>query len=325
MKLSSFLVAGLVSTSAAVMTAAESNAQSVLIPTPAATIDVASSGQSSASAGTATVSPESLDRLTVRQWVQLSANNEMKGQLVNSDSGVNVGVAGATVTILSPDSKLLTAETDQDGRFMVSGVEPGIYALVARSDNYFAVCAMHAISSSAADHDELPSEGMISAASLDFGVVRTAMTRYLSPQLDPIVDNVSSANLKKLQQVVTSDDMFQVMQADSGLNGFILMAGAVDSTLRGASDTNVFLFQNGDEVARAITDEAGQFRIEDLPAGNYSLVAVGDKGIGTVGFELMSDVATDTVSVQGADGTSLVLGGAPVDSFAMQLCLQWKP
>ena len=78
------------------------------------------------------------------------------------------------------------------------------------------------------------------------------------------------------------------------------------------------MMQSGAEVARTISDENGNFFIDNLPAGSYSLLAVGPQGMGLVGFELVNEEpATAQVT---ANGKRLVQsGGCCCQQFSMQI------
>ena len=300
---------------------------------PAALIDEASTSVLDASASidgvatpiatstTASVQGEpAMDHLTVQQWVKLSDDGVLRGRVISSENGDNVGLANVEITLLSPDSEMLTATTGDDGRFEVESVPSGIYAMTGRADGYFACCAMHVVAPDMPAADQASSEATVTAAAVDFSDIQTAMIRYLPPVFDPIDHSVREADLKQLHPHIVADDMFKVRQRRGGLDGFIMRAGAVQATLMGAEQTNVFLFHNGEEVARTFTEPNGHFRIDDLQPGDYSLIAVGPKGVGTVGFELMDATEPETVSVHGADGTSLVQAGSySSNSFAMQV------
>ena len=266
------------------------------------------------------IADPAMEHLTVYQWVELTDEGTLRGRVITSESGENVGLAGVEITLLSPESEMLTATTGDDGRFEVDGVDAGIYAMTGRSDGYFACCAMHAVSSDMPAADQAAEEATISAAAIDFTEIQTAMIRYLPPTFDPIDHSIVEADLKELHPHIVGDDMFKVLQRRGGLDGFIMRAGAKQATLMGAEQTNVFLFQDGEEVARVITQPNGHFRVDDLEPGDYSLVAVGPKGIGTVGFELTDPMTVDTVSIRGSDGTVLTqAGGCCCNSFAMQV------
>ena len=258
--------------------------------------------------------------LTVHQWVQLSEDGTLSGRTFTSAARGNaVGVDSVSVKLETVDGEAVTAETDADGKFAFENVEPGIYSFVAQGEGVYACCAMHAVAAGE-NTKELPTEAQVSLADIDFATIKAAMVRYMPPAFDPISNDIEIEDGAKLASQVMGDPMFQVVQTEGGFNGTILRAGSKADKLLAAEETNVFLFRRGTEVARKVTDAAGEFRMEEIKPGKYSLIAVGPRGLGTVGFELISEEDNQSVTVEGRDGTQLTQTGCSTcGSFAMQV------
>ena len=128
--------------------------------------------------------------------------------------------------------------------------------------------------------------------------------------------------LDALVDRVCAQDTFRVAQTRGGMKGRLHPAGAQGGVLSSVQLTNVFIIKDGVEVARTTTDENGEFSVNTLGAGNYSLMAVGPDGLGLIGFELVDedDLAKGGV-VSTADGKHLVaqLGGCCCQELAMQV------
>ena len=258
--------------------------------------------------------------LTVHQWVQLSEDGTLSGRtFVSAAKGNAVGVDAVSVKIETVDGEVITAKTDADGRFAFEDVEPGIYSFVAQGDGVYACCAMHAVPAGE-NTKELPTEAQISLADIDFATIKAAMVRYMPPAFDPIASSIEIEDGAKLASQVMGDPMFQVVQTDGGLEGTILRAGSEADELLAAEGTNVFLFRRGTEVGRKVTDASGEFRMDEIKPGKYALIAVGPRGLGTVGFELISEEDNEPVTVEGRDGTQLTQTGCNTcGNFAMQV------
>ena len=223
------------------------------------------------------------------QWISPSEPGVLRGRVVLPvGAGVTEAVDNAQVVLVGDNGEALQGETDTTGQFVIEGVAPGIYALSARNERAFACCAMHVLPSEGNLAEQFPPEAEIAAANIDSATVRMAMIRYLSPQADETALSLDSAQLQALATQVGGTPSFQVMQAEGGLRGTLYRAGAAGAQLEGAGPSNVFVMQNGTEVARAVTDESGTFEIAELAPGNYSLLAVGTAGMASVGFELIS-------------------------------------
>ena len=264
--------------------------------------------------------------LTVNQWVQPSEEGVLRGRIVMpAEAGSMKAVEGAVVSITDPKGKALeSAElTNSKGEFEIKSVEPGVYALTARADYVFAACAMHVLDGDLVAEQEFPREVEICAADIDYTTIKTALIRYLPPGA-PTLKTLDQANIGSLFESVTGEQSFRIAQMNGGMKGHLKSAGATGDLIEAAGMTNVFIMKNGAEVARTITNDKGQFEIDDLSAGNYSLMAIGPLGFCTIGFELIDESEIKDQSVaRTADGKQLVFqldnGGCCCESLNMQV------
>ena len=263
--------------------------------------------------------------LTVNQWVQPAENGTLNGRiLVPADEGTSQAVEGAHVAILGADGEVLRSpeKTNAKGEFSITGVKPGVYALTARADYVFAACAMHVLDSDLVGEREFPKVAEISAANIDYTTVKTAIVRYLPPTAKQNKASIQDVQLDALVERVCAQDTFRVAQTRGGMKGRLHPAGAQGGSLNDVQLTNVFIIKDGIEVARTTTNANGEFSINTLGAGNYSLMAVGPDGLGLIGFELVDeeDLARGGV-VSTADGKQLVaqIGGCCCQELAMQV------
>jgi hypothetical protein len=154
-----------------------------------------------------------------------------------------------------------------------------------------------------------PNVAEVVIANVDYTVVNTAVIRYLPPNVktDDLSMSISDAKLDGLADRVCGQDTFRVAQFNGGMKGRIHLAGAIGSNLAGADMTNVFIFKDGMEIDRTLTDENGQFVIDRIRPGYYSLLAVGPGGLGLIGFELVDEAElTETAAITSSAGERLV-------------------
>ncbi len=250
-----------------------------------------------------------LNHLTENQWVQPADDGTLVGRVVlPAEGGTSEAVEDATVAILGRDGEVLSSveKTDSQGRFVIRGVKPGVYALTARADFVFACCAMHVLDSHLTLDREFPKEVEISAANIDYTTVNTAIIRYMPPNVKTAPFSIDDAEFNNLASQVTSDNGFRVAQVAGGLRGKLHRPGAQGAELADVGLTNVFIVKDGREVARAVTNEQGEFSINALSVGQYSLMAVGADGLGLMGFELVTeDEDAESASVT-SDGKQFV-------------------
>ncbi|MFK8113192.1 MAG: carboxypeptidase regulatory-like domain-containing protein [Rubripirellula sp.] len=265
-----------------------------------------------------------VNHLTMNQWVSPTADGALTGRVILPQSdGQAKALEDISIAIMSRDGEVLRAKTNSRGEFSISDVESGVYALTARGENVFACCAMHVIE----DVAGFPKSAEVSVANIDYTVVNTAIIRYLPPNVKSSNASISNVKLEGLVNQVCGDELFRVAQVKGGMKGRLHVAGAVGADLRGANLTNVFVFKDGMQIDRTVTNENGQFDIEKIQPGYYSLLAVGHSGVGLIGFELVDESElTETVSNDSADQSERLVGlrhrrkgGCCCQEFAMQI------
>lgn len=239
------------------------------------------------------LSAQSIDQLTMNQWVESTADGALTGRIIGAGSdGEPAPLEGVDVAIISESGEVLIASTEKDGTFTIPEVERGVYSLMARGDGIFACGAMHVITADDNASGRFPKTAELYVANVDFTTVNMAMIRYMPPKAGSEAVSISEANFDQLADRVVSGQTFRVARRDGGLKGRIHLAGPA---LSGASSTNVFILQDDVEITRAITDKNGEFSVK-LESGNYSLLAVGAGGIGLLGFELVEPFNSNRIS-----------------------------
>lgn len=246
----------------------------------------------------------------VHQWVGSSGDGVVTGRIVTPGKyGASVAVPDSAVTLSSMERNEFFAETTSDatGHFRFSDVPLGVYVLKAQTESTFACGVLHVI-------DDETAQGVMSveipAANLDRVTVQTAIMRYLSAYWKNDLRN-SLPN----ESLVFNGTPLRVATVGNGLNGRMMK-----DPWTGAADTNVFLFVNGEEVARTITDGDGWFRVERLKPGTYAILGIGRHGLAASGLELIDTETLTTVVAQTPEERELIAqaqDAAP--AFALQL------
>ena len=258
--------------------------------------------------------------LTSNQWVQPTDAGTLVGRIIlPSNDGMAQAVEGASVLIASVDGGGVSGEavTDANGDFTITGVAPGVYSVISRAENAFARTVIHVIDSTADLGGRYPNLAEIASTNISSEVVQATVLRYRPPSSGRMI-TMANADLDALANRVINDETFRVEQFDGGLNGQLYVAGADGPNLIPAPMTNVFLMNNGVEVGRAITNQMGDFRIEGLELGNYSLLAIGREGMAAISFDLVA-AADGDVARRTADGKRLVAKSKAANAFGCQL------
>lgn len=237
------------------------------------------------------------DQLTVPQWVNPETPGELKGRVVlPSTDGSTRPIANAVVVMTNAEGETIRCESDDAGRFLMKGVQPGVYALTARAKGAFACCAMHVVDREMASADVLPKQVEVSVAAIDYTLIKTSILRYLPPNSDNNSYAISDADLKGISGRVVGDNLFRVTQTDGGLKGRIHVAGARGNTLGNGGLLNVFLIHRGEVIDRVLSKQDGTFAFENLSPGEFSILAIGQAGLGMAGFELVDETKVTRVS-----------------------------
>lgn len=259
---------------------------------------------------TATAQSTSLDvtdHLTVPQWVNPETPGELKGRVIlPAADGSSQPVADAVVVMTDRDGKTVRSRTNDAGNFVINRVEPGVYAMSARAKGVFACYAMHIVSNDMAMAEMLPRQVQVAAAAIDYSVIKTSILRYLPPFGSEETHSIVGADFKSIAGRMAAEDLFRVVQSNGGLKGHIRVAGANGTSLNGAGLLNVFLVHRGEVIDRVLSSENGTFEFSECAPGEYSIMALGQTGLGMAGFELVEDPTVNRISTNSDNGQTLV-------------------
>ncbi|QDV64721.1 carboxypeptidase-like regulatory domain-containing protein [Crateriforma conspicua] len=223
----------------------------------------------------------------LRQWVRLTDDGRLQGEVMIPQNGnIDQAVSRADVRLVDVNGRVWEAKSSTKGRFTLRDVPPGAYALSARGENVWGIAAVHVIASDASDSAVYPTTAALSVASIDRALVQQAVGRYVSAASTG-QDPMASVDLTRLSKQVAAGVSSRVRRIEGKLHGRVYLPGAVGDKLMPAVDTNIFIFREGAEAARAVTDLDGKFEIEELPPAAYALVAARSTGVAVVGFELV--------------------------------------
>lgn len=230
---------------------------------------------------------------TLIQWVRLDNGGRLSGTVSSADAGGAVRpVSAAEVVLAGRPGETFRVTADVGGRFAFTGLEPGVYSLSARGRDVYACYALHLVGRDTPGADELPRQVPIVAARVPLASIESAVVRYLPSQPDPVTFDLGALQLDRLGDEVRQGSMLRVRQQDGGLTGQIRLPGLRQGQFRGAVEMNVFVFSEGVERGRAITDAEGNFRVGNVSPGVYTLIAVGRGGIAVVGVDLVTEADT---------------------------------
>jgi hypothetical protein len=267
--------------------------------------------------------------LLINQWIRQAEDGSVGGKLLFPQTGGAVSaVSPAAIGLLSDQHAIQMTQTDDEGSFRFDAVEPGVYTLLSRgADDACAVIALHVLSAVDPGAVGLPQQVELAAGQIKFSSINMMMIRYLPPTSPaPVSTTVSDIDFAAISPSVASGSLHRILQSDGGMVGQVFAPGVSGNRLSPSSQTNIFIFQDREEVLRTLSDTSGAFQIQSLPPGLYSALFIGASGMGLVGFELVSDGDEDFTSLSGpgalvqasnsAATTQLIMQVAPADGVA---------
>lgn len=263
--------------------------------------------------------PAGANPSVVQQWVH--GAGALHGVAVTpAHTGSEVPLQEAQVSLVGMGNVGVSTTTDRQGQFVLPTVAPGTYGLLVTSQQPAAVAlyAVHVLPPVAGEAAPGVHPLRVTAAPADPQLAFSIYARYLPsgpaggvPMVQqPAPAKGQDAQLVRQQEAVTPAPASQVQPAEVIDNTVLRRDGGMDGTLyrhgrayAPAANTNVLVFQDGRQVGRAVTDPAGRFRIENLPAGHYALIGAGTAGLGAVGFQLVDELGSSVADNAGQTTT----------------------
>ncbi len=263
-----------------------------------------------------------MSQLSVNQWIQPTAEGAVEGKLRLPKAGDSaVAVADARIVLIDSEGEVTATRTDESGDFRFADVAPGVYTLAARGKaDVAAILALHVVSNSSDDDSSLPGMVDIVAGKIDFAAVNSTLIRYLPPSQSEgsSSEAFDELTVSQISQRTGSLDSHRIRQIDGGLVGQIFAAGATAGVLSPSQQANVFLYRDGEEVARLVTEDSGEFRVESLEPGVYAILVVGNSGSGLAGLELIGESSSAFASTD-SQTTLVAAQDRGSEQFVMQL------
>ncbi len=261
-----------------------------------------SQANNASSALVATESPKPLNDLFSKQWIKLSANGSIEGQVVELSSVDKSPLNGLPIALVR-DGKIVSAvKTNSQGKFEFANAKPGLYSLVCRTNQSFSVMALHVLDTEKGAH--LPSSVEVRPVRQAGELVKSIVRAQVVPPFvgsftnnsveTPTIDPIASERRFALTHVVKLDDKGE-------LHGQLARSG-VSAQKSNTQGMTVYVLNGENEVARTESDNEGHFVIRGLTPGVYGFVAAGVNGVAATSFQ----VVDPGLAIKGSDGTKLV-------------------
>ncbi len=249
------------------------------------------------------VSEKPLNDLFSRQWVKLSDSGKIDGQLIELVSEEKKPLAGLPVALVR-EGKIVTSTTaGNDGKFSFSGVRPGLYSLVSRTNETIAAFALQVLDGKDASH--LPSSIEVRAIRSVGDKVKEIVRAQVVPGMVSRSDTTAAISIDPLANE-RRFAMSHVVKLDENgnLQGHLAKSGVSASASR-IEGMTVFVLKNGVEVARTEVDTDGQFVVKGIEQGVYGFIAAGSGSFVATSFQIVNPALVNNNNLT-ADGGRLV-------------------
>ena len=249
----------------------------------------------------ATIASEKpLNDLFSRQWVKLSEAGKIEGQLIELASDEKRPLSGLPVSLVQDGKIVSSAKADSDGKFSFSGIKPGLYSLISRTNETIAAFALQVLDGKDASHlsSTVEVRAIRSVGNKVKEIVRTQVVpRFVSQQSSTAaisIDPLASERRFSNSHVVKLD-------ANGDLQGHLAKSGVSASSSK-IEGMTVFVLKDGAEVARTEVGSDGSFVVKGIAPGIYGFIAAGSSSFVATSFQVVNPALANMSS----DGNRLV-------------------
>ena len=220
-----------------------------------------------------------MNDLFISQWVRTDSTGSVNGSVATMLGQNNVSLSRIRVALSQNGKIVRSADTMEDGEFLIEKVVPGVYTLTAEGNGSVAMFSLVVMDSAAGNHLANNVEVRVMGKSNRVAeILRGQSSPKMARTMAPTAVALESDPLGAGRRFASSDQV--LLDAQGVLNGRLGKAMAsVDM-----SNMTVFVMKDGQEVQRARVGADGSFAVSGLAPACYGLVAAGDQGSAVVGF-----------------------------------------
>ena len=267
-----------------------------------------------------------IDQSLRAHWITTDAEGNIEGRIsaLDAETADASPIKKLTVTLLKKGQRVSKAKTDKDGRFVLKNVDAGVYTLVASGKTGFLAYGVHVLprleeldldadddlnvrktdrtplsvrerQAFYVSHFDLPENAVVAeelqidaaAVPPEFTTLRKISQNYMSAS-SAFSILADKDDLKAIAKANLTSGGFQFPLSEDGhFHGRLQPIATEDGKPTKLSDMNLFLIQEDVEILRVAAEENGDFRMDDVEPGVYSLVAAGEDGFAALSLELV--------------------------------------
>lgn len=248
-----------------------------------------------------------LDETIRAQWVMADESGKVGG-VVYGIEGADIG--NLTIYLLNNGREVTNIRPQEDGTFVFANVRQGVYSLIGWGDNAFFAFGVNILRYNPESDANVPTELKITATQNET-TINTDWIQFFAQQVkfpvygrhitgdgenDP--PNLYGVDAQQLYmpaaRPATSISSHQVIPAPDGrVIGRVHQMSTRNGRPVDLRNTRILLLKNDDVYAAVTTDAYGVFEFPEIPAGEYSCVAVGQDGLGCIGIYMGEPASAD--------------------------------
>jgi len=238
-------------------------------------------------------------------------------QLTKFDGTKASELVGTVLSIVSPDSAQTRYQVNDQGVVVFKAERPGVYAFISTGPlGHIAFPVVIRLGSATeADIDAGDDVGVTPTITLPIftlnpGEASRAVSSFLPPSQWALSD--MDGSLVATGEVASTNNYRVSLSQDGRMEGQVVTLMQDSLVRQNIEGNNLLLYQNGELLARAISDSLGRFAFEGLQPGNYGIICAGPGGYGAFGFEaIMPTLSTSTKN--GETFVTTMVQQTPVD------------
>ncbi|MEQ9410748.1 MAG: carboxypeptidase-like regulatory domain-containing protein [Fuerstiella sp.] len=233
--------------------------------------------------------------------IHLDASGGFDGRLsalIRPDGNLTPS-ADVQVQVISGSGKIASTVTDEDGAFSVSGLSPGVVAVVATGEDALLVFSVRLIGTPHGAPIPVKLENVLELdmnsaviSGVDLRAARQLIGGAL-PQTEMLLESsttpAGSDSKTSGEKTVVLDHHPIVLRPDGTLAGYVIDPATEQRTT--VNDLTLHFIREGAHVASTPVLPDGSFSIAGLAPGIYSLVSNGSDGVSAQAIHLIDAIA----------------------------------
>lgn len=223
-----------------------------------------------------------LNQLFSQQWVRLSQDNSVSGNLVQLSTSDKTALYGLPVSLVRNGQVAYRAIADESGKFKFENVETGSYSLVTRTNETIAAFSVQVLDS---ENTHLPSEVEVRVVRPAGLKVKEILLSQTLPKYAVAIENAPVLSKDPLGDSRSFSESYVVKAEANG--DFLGQLGSFGSN-QDFSDMQVYILKDGEEVGKTRVGKDGKFRVKGLAPDVYGFIAAGDSGFAATSFQLIN-------------------------------------